>query len=153
MSFSFFFGGVEGVRRDLLKALLSVYSRRIQNGAQHRSWATPRDVSWSVPPGDRPAAKHLAGGWDYISNRASQPCVLVGSQKSCGLWWKPQHIPRQHRQEAADGCRCRDVWPPDLEDGGGGKSFESEKWSEGSEVMGEDGPTANVVFGSGRKRV
>lgn len=93
---------------------LSVCSHERRSAAgpewSHGSWATPRVVSWSAPPGSRPAGKHFASGG--ITYQMEPGCVLVDSQKSCRLRWELQHISCQRRQEPADCCRCRDVWPP-----------------------------------------
>lgn len=76
------------------------------------SWATPRDASWSIPPGNRPTGKHLAS-WG-ITYQMEPGYVLVDSQKSCraAMRGATYSLPTPTDRNWLTCCRCRDVWPP-----------------------------------------
>lgn len=154
--FIFFFFSIFLARSDKPRYPPADNERRSAAGPEWSdgSWATPRDASWSIPPGNRPTGKHLAS-WG-ITYQMEPGYVLVDSQKSCRLRWEEQHIPCQRRQTgtgwlAADVEMCDRRLGCRAETGDGEKVLRAKlQKKEGKE---ETSLTADTVSPLGRKHV
>lgn len=113
------------------------------------SWATPRDASWSIPPGNRPTGKHLAS-WG-ITYQMEPGYVLVDSQKSCRLRWEgaTYSLPAPTRQELADSLQMSRCVTADSDAAARLETAESLESGRKKEGRRKTGLTANTVSPSG----